>query len=207
MTGNSSLLDELDRAIDVLEGAIQECPPALWEASLWKVERTEPGVWPANDQPEPGRTDGAVQVFSALWKVAYHTLFYLDWYLTADMLKTPITPDGSFEPPVFIRGGVEEHPFNDDWTLRLPDHVYERELLLRYLNYGRRRARRIVPMLTEQDLAATCPRGHPHEGKTLAELHQVNLAHLREHGGQIKRFLAERTTSSRSHPDGMPDGL
>jgi len=190
--GNASLIDEFDEVVALLEGAIRDCPPALWEASLWKVERSEPGVWPKNNQPESGRTDSTVQVFSALWKVAYHAVFYLDWYVTTEMLKTPITPDGSFEPPAFIRGGVEERPFNEDWTLRLPESVYQRGLLLRYLDYGRRRARQIISALTEDDLAATCPRHHPHEGKTLAALLQVNLAHLREHAGQIRQFLAER---------------
>jgi DinB superfamily len=190
--GNAALIVEFDAAIDLLKGAIRDCPLGLWEASLWKVERREPGVWPKNDRPESGRTDSTVQVFSALWKVAYHTLFYLDWYMTTELMETPITPDGSFEPPAFIRGGVEERPFDDDWTLRLPDHVYQRELLLRYLHYGRRRAHQVISALTEDDLAAKCPRHHPHEGKTLAELLQINLAHLREHAAQITQFLAER---------------
>lgn len=77
-----SLVQEFDEAIDLFEAALRECPEALWEASLWKVERNEPGIWPENDQPEPGRTDESIQVFSALWKIAYHCLFYLDWYVT-----------------------------------------------------------------------------------------------------------------------------
>ena len=186
-----SLVREFDEAIDVLEAALRKCPETLWEASLWKVERTEPGIWPRNDQPEPGRTDGSIQVFSAVWKVAYHCLFYLDWYVTTEMMATPAAPEGSFATPEFIRGGVEEDPFNENWTLKLPDHVYRRELLLRYLDYGRARAHRVIP-LTDDDLAKTCGPHHPHAGKTLEHLLLINLAHLREHGGQIRRFLAER---------------
>jgi hypothetical protein len=190
--GDASLVQEFDEAINLLEGALRECPQALWEASLWKVERTEPGIWPENDQPEPGRTDDSIQVFSALWKVAYHCLFYLDWYVTTEMMVTPITPEGSFATPEFIRGGLEEDPFNEDWTLKLPDHVYSRELLLQYLDYGRAHARQVLSSLTEEDLERTCGPYHPHAGKTLAQLLQVNLAHLREHGGQISQFLAQR---------------
>lgn len=188
--GDPPLIREFDAAIDLLEDALRRCPAALWEASLWKVERTESGVWPGNDQPEPGRTDESIQVFSALWKVAYHTLFYLDWYVTTEMIATPVAPEGSFATPEFIRGGVEEAPFNEDWTLKLPKHVYRRELLLQYLDYGRARARLVISSLTDDDLARTCGPDHPHAGKTLAQLLQINLAHLREHGGQIRRFLA-----------------
>jgi hypothetical protein len=187
-----SLLREFDEAIDLFEAALRECPEALWEASLWKVERNEPGIWPENDQPEPGRTDESIQVFSALWKVAYHCLFYLDWYVTTEMMATPIAPEGSFATPEFIRGGVEEDPFNKNWTLKLPDRAYRRELLLQYLDYGRARARRVISSLTDADLAKTCGPYHPQAGKTLEQLLQINLAHLREHGGQIRRFLAER---------------
>ena len=178
------LVREFDEAIDLLEVALRECPEALWEASLWKVERSEPGMWPPDDQPESGRTDESIQVFSALWKVAYHCLFYLDWYVTI----APIAPEGSFATPEFIRGGVEEDPFTENWTLKLPNHVYRRELLLQYLDYGR--ARRVISSLTDDDLAKTCGPKHPHAGKTLGQLLQINLAHLREHGGQIRRFLA-----------------
>ena len=44
--GNPLLVREFDEAIDVLEAALRRCPEALWEASLWKVERTEPGEAP-----------------------------------------------------------------------------------------------------------------------------------------------------------------
>lgn len=189
---NALLVGEFDEAIDLLEAALRQCPDALWEASLWRVERTEPGIWPANGQPEPGRTDESIQVFSALWKVAYHCLFYLDWYVTTEMMVTSITPEGSFATPEFIRGGVEEAPFNESWTLKLPHHVYGRQLLLQYLDYGRARARRVISSLTEEDLAKTCGPYHPQAGKTLEQLLQINLAHLREHGGQIRRFVADR---------------
>ena len=106
------------------------------------------------------------------------------------MMATPIAPEGSFATPEFIRGGVEENPFNEDWTLKLPDHVYRRELLLEYLDYGRPRARHVISSLTDDDLEKTCGPTHPHAGKTLEQLLQINLAHLSEHGGQIRRFLA-----------------
>src|SRR5438067_10358978 len=97
-----SLTAEFDVAIDDLEAALRACPDELWGSSLWEVKRTDPWIWPKNDQPEPGRTDESIQIFSAIWTVAYHCLFYLDFYMTTDM--------ESFETPEYIRGGVEEDP-------------------------------------------------------------------------------------------------
>jgi hypothetical protein len=173
---------EFEEAIDVLETALRECPDELWGASLWEVKRTDPWIWPANDQPEPGRTDESIQVFSAIWTVAYHCLFYLDFYMTTDM--------ASFETPEYIRGGVEEDPINEFGTAKFPDPVYPRELLLRYLDYGRERARTVLASLSDDDVAKKCPHFHPHQGKTFEQLIQVNLAHVREHGGQIRDFVA-----------------
>lgn len=183
-----TLVQEFDEAIDQLEAGLRECPDDLWEASLWEVKRTDAWIWPANDQPEPGRTDASIQVFSAIWMVAYHCLFYLDFYMTTDM--------GSFQTPEFIRGGVEEDPINEFGTAKFPDGVYPRELLIKYLDHGRAQARDVISSLTDEELAKRCPPHHPHAGKTLAELLQVNLAHIREHGGQIRDFIAGRAPAA-----------
>jgi hypothetical protein len=184
MADTQSLIHEFDEAIDQLETALCECPDGLWEASLWEVKRTDPWIWPADANPEPGRTDESIQIFSAIWMVAYHCLFYLDFYMTTDM--------ESFETPKYIRGGVEEDPINEFGTAKFPDRVYPRELLLKYLDYGRARARDVISSLTDEDLTKPCPPYHPQAGKSLAELLQVNLAHVREHGGHIRAFLAAR---------------
>ena len=60
------------------------------------------------------------------------------------------------------------------------------------LDHGRTRAKNVLASVTSEDLAKTCPPYHPHAGKTLAELLQVNLAHVREHAGQIRDFVAKR---------------
>ncbi len=172
---------EFDDAIDTLESALRACPDELWEASLWEVRRTDPWIWPRSGDPEPGRTDETIQIFSSVWMIAYHCLFYLDFYVTTDM--------ASFETPEYIRGGVEEDPINEFGTAKFPDAVYPRDLLLRYLDHGRARVRNILPSLTEEDLEERLPPHHPHGGKTLAQLLHVNLHHVREHGGQISTLV------------------
>jgi|SRR5581483_10595846 len=175
---------EFDEAIAVLEQGLRDCPDEHWESPLWEVKRTDAWIWPQNGEPEPGRTDETIQTFSHVWLVAYHCLFYLDFYTTTDT--------ANFQTPEYIRGGVEEDPINEFGTTKFPDQVYPRELLLKYLDYGRTKLHHVLETVTEEELAAVCPPGHPWQGTTLAGLLQVNLSHVREHGGQIRNFLASR---------------
>ena len=177
-----AVIRDFDEAIDRLEAALRDCPDDLWEASLWEVKRTDAWIWPSSGEPEPGRTDETIQVFSAVWMVAYHCLFYLDFYMTTDM--------SAFQTPEYIRGGVEEDPINEHGAARFPDSVYPRELLLRYLDHGRTRMRDVLSSSTDEDLKKTCPQYHPHAGKTFEQLVHVNLAHVREHGEQIDSLVA-----------------
>jgi len=54
-------------AIDTLEQALVACPTVLWEETLWQ------------NSPEPALPED----FAKFWYTASHTLFWLDFYLTA----------------------------------------------------------------------------------------------------------------------------
>jgi hypothetical protein len=53
-------------AIDSFGDALKNCPDELWEKQLWA---DEPDQWVAAG-------------FSKFWYLGYHTLFWLDLYLT-----------------------------------------------------------------------------------------------------------------------------
>lgn len=172
-------------AIDVLERALRECPDEDWQAPAWRVLRTDPWMWPAAGvEPIPERTEESIQSFAAIWSVAYHCLWFLDFYSTVDV--------SSFESPEYARGGPEEQAWPADGAAPIPTPVYGREVLLRFLEHGRAKVRRVLPALTEDELAAPLPAQHPHHGKTFEQLLDVNLAHVREHGGDLLAFV-ERT--------------
>jgi hypothetical protein len=176
------LCEQFDRAIDDLEAALRNCPSELWEASIWHVPRTDAWVWPAaGTEPVPERTDDSIQHFSAFWVVGYHCLWFLDFYVTAD-------PSG-FESPEYVRGGPEEMPWPADGAAPLADRVFSKEALLAYADYGRHRVRARIESIPEEEFAARCAANHPHAGKTLRQLLDVNLAHVREHGGQMFAFV------------------
>ncbi|MGH7759630.1 MAG: DinB family protein, partial [Candidatus Dormibacteria bacterium] len=170
------------KAIGELEDSLRRCPDELWRASMWHVPRTDPWVWPKlGVEPVPERTDEAIQIFSAVASIAYHCLWFLDFYATTD-------PPG-FRAPEYVRGGPEEMAWPGDGAAPLPPGVFPKEVLLRYLDYGRQRVEQRIAHATATELAAVCPPGHPQAGKSLVALLRVNLAHIREHARQISGFL------------------
>jgi hypothetical protein len=172
-------LDDFEVAIADLEAAIRECPDDRWEASVWEVKQTDAWMWPLpGTEPIPERTVESIQRQSHFWVVAYHCLWFLDQYSAAD-----------FDMPtrfVEARGGPEELPFPAaDGAAPLPGQAIGRDVLLRYLDWGRAQLRERIGTV---DMATPVGSHHPHAGKTLAQLYQVNLDHLREHGGQLLAF-------------------
>lgn len=172
-------IEDFEAAIDDLETALRECPEDRWEQSVWEVKKTDAWMWPAPGvEPIPERTIESIQRQSHFWAVAYHCLWFLDQYSGSD-----------FEMPtklVDARGGPEEIPFPaPDGAAPLPGPAISRDVLLRYLDFGRQQLRERISVL---DMDAPVSMQHPHAGKSLGQLYDVNLAHLREHGAQLLAF-------------------
>lgn len=178
----SSLARQYSAALDHLAGAMADCPDALWEASLWKVSRTEPFMWPrAAQEAAQSRTEAAIQVFSAFWFLAYHCLFYVDFYLSGAV------GDGFSTPLPF--GGVYEHGMDPNGAKTLPYRVYTRAELERYLAHDRQKMTAVIEALTDVE-AARPGTGWAHTGKPFAELLLITLRHIEEHAAQLRQFLS-----------------
>jgi hypothetical protein len=146
-------------AIDMLGNALRDCPAELWEKSLW---------------PDP-RVQGAANGFSAFWYLGFHTLFWLDLYLTG-------TVEGFAPPPPYDL--VELDPAGV-----LPPH-YTRAELLDYLAYCRRKCQDTLGALTSAPAARLC--SFPWGQMPYAELQLYNLRHVQEHGAQLRMFLGQQ---------------
>ena len=182
------MIEAFDAAIADLEKALHLCPEEAWEESVWEVRQTDPWIWPAPGvQPIAERTPQSIQRLSHFWVVAYHCLWYLDQYTLPD-----------FEMPtkfVEARGGPEELPFPaPDGAAPLPGPAISRDVLLRFLDFGQEQLHARIGAV---DMAAMVSQRHPHAGKTLAELYDVNLEHLREHGTQLLSFAKSRRPATR----------
>ena len=160
---------------------MRDCPDELWGESIWQVKPHHPGVWPV-DGSGVGRgaarlDDRSIQVFSAFWYLAYHVLFFLDFYLSGGM-------DEGFAPPAPFRS--DEHAAGV-----LPHRVYTRAELQNYLTHNRQKCQATIEVLTADEARRPNPRGMP-----FAELLLINMRHVEEHGAQLNMFLGQQTLSN-----------
>jgi hypothetical protein len=152
-------------AIDMFGDALRDCPDDLWEERLWE------------DQPDQWVAAG----FSSFWYLCYHTLFWLDLYLTG--------AEEGFAPPAPF--DLVEMEANET----LP-RVYKREELLGYLDYCRQRCQETICGLSVEAARRLCRFSWGEV--TFAELQLYNLRHVQEHGAQLRMFLGQRAGKSAS---------
>lgn len=149
ITWRTSLWQQYGAAIDMLEDAIGLCPNHLWTAVLW------------ND------TDDVR--YGQFWFVAYHTLFWLDLYLTG-------SAEGFAPPPPFIRGALPEQP-------------YTKEQILAYLGSCRSRCQSVIKALTEEQAQQRCV--FEWMEPSFLELQLYSMRHVQEHAAQLSLVLGQ----------------
>ena len=166
-TWRNLLWRQFGAAIEILENSIRACPDELWRARLWD---------------EPKRSEWADfwrDEWAEFWYIAFHTLFWLDYYLSDD-------PE-TFATPAPIS---QREPEMDSV---LPQRVYSREELLAYLQYGREKCRaRIasVDLLMPQRCRPNSP------DMTVAELMLYTMRHVEGHAAQLNMLLGQKTGSA-----------
>ncbi len=156
----SAIWQQFGAAIDTLADAIRACPDELWRARLWDVP----------DKPE----------FGEFWYIAYHTLFWLDYYLSED-------PENFSTPAPFTQS-----EFNMDDGL--PERVYARDELLTYLQYGRDKCRARIESGTDLFAPQRCRPNYL--DMTIAELHLYNMRHVQEHAAALNMLLGQRNIAA-----------
>jgi uncharacterized damage-inducible protein DinB len=145
--------------IDSFGDALRNCPDALWEEHLWE---DEPDQWVAAG-------------FSAFWYLCYHTLFWLDLYLTG--------AEEGFAPP---------EPFDlvEMEANELLPRTYLREELLTYLTTCRQRCKDIIATLSSEEADRVCT--FPWGELPYAELLLYTMRHVQEHAAQLHLFLGQQ---------------
>jgi uncharacterized damage-inducible protein DinB len=148
-----ALWHQFGAAADMLENAIVACPDALWG------DRSK--------QPE-------------YWYIAYHTLFFLDYYLSD-------TADG-FHPPAPF--GLEEL----DPAGVLPERVFTKDELLEYLRHGREKCRALIESLTDETAGEI--RRFNNKDWTVLEWLVVTIRHVQHHTAQLNLILRQQTNAA-----------
>lgn len=136
-------------AIDMLNDAISLCPGQLWTAVLWK--------------------DPDEVAYGQFWFVAYHTLFWLDLFLTGS--------SKGFTPPApFIRGALPQKP-------------YTKDQIQTYLDQCRKKCQATIEALTDEKARQRC-RFEWMEVSFL-ELQLYSMRHVQEHASQLNLLLGQ----------------
>lgn len=154
---NTAIWHQFGSAIDMLENALRACPDDLWHVRL------------SNDRTLPPE-------FSEFWYVAYHTLFWLDLYLSGSL--EGFAPPAPFTLAELDPAGV------------LPERPYTRDELLAYLEHGRRKCRSTIEALTDDQARRPCIFSWGE--LSFLELLLDNMRHVQEHGAQLNLILGQK---------------
>lgn len=157
------LWKQFGATMDMLGNALNDCPETLWKAPMW------------NDSQMPSG-------FSEFWYVAFHTLFWLDLYLSGMV-------EGFSPPSPFTLGELDPRGL-------LPDRVYSREELLQYLDHSRHKCREIIEQLTDDGIRRMCHFQWIKEGISFGELLLYNMRHVQEHAAQLNMLLGQQADIS-----------
>ena len=157
------LFRQYGAAIDMLRDALRNCPDELWEEPLW------------DDTPDQWVAAG----FSKFWYLGYHTLFWLDLYLTG-------TEEGFAPPAPFDLVEMQAGE-------KLP-RTYTRAELLGYLEHCRSTCQNTLAALSAAQASRLCQFAWGE--LSYAELQLYNLRHVQEHGAQLLMFLGQRAGKS-----------
>jgi uncharacterized damage-inducible protein DinB len=136
-------------AIDMLDNAIVACPDDVW------FDRSQ--------EPQ-------------FWYVAFHTLFFLDLYLSE-------TADGFTPPAPFTLSEM-------DPTGVMPDRPYTKDELRSYLAHGRAKCRATIDAMTDEHAARNCH--FDWLDISAADLLLYNMRHVNHHTGQLNLLLRQR---------------
>ncbi len=151
----SALEHQFVAALDMLENAVDACPAAVWD-------------------------DAATPVPQRFWYLAYHTLFWLDFYLAER--------EQGFAPPApYTLGELDPAGV-------YPERAYAKPELLAYLAHGRDKLRRALGSLSEARAAERC--GVAKRDMSVFELHLYNMRHVQHHAAQLNLVLRQRTDSA-----------
>ncbi|MBK8983074.1 MAG: DinB family protein [Ignavibacteria bacterium] len=147
-----SLWKQFGAAIDMFENAVRECPEEIWD----------------ND--------------SKFWYWSYHTLFFLDYYLTPE-------PENFSPPPPFTMS-----EFNAEGEM--PERTYTKDELLKYSQFCRDKCRKLISGLTAESAANRWK--NEYRNYSVFEILLYNLRHVQHHAGQLNLLIRQ---SNNEPPD------
>ncbi len=114
------------------------------------------------------------------WYTVFHALFFLDLYLSDS--------DAGFAPPSpFTLDEMDERGL-------LPERVYTKEELRKYLEHGREKCRASIEAMTDERVNRCC--GFEWLDLRVGEMLLYNMRHVQHHAGQLNLILSQKGVSA-----------
>jgi len=149
----SIIWQQFGAAIDMLENALLACPDELW--------------YDRSRQPE-------------FWYVVYHTLFFLDLYLSDS--AEGFTPPAPFTLDEMDPAGL------------LPERPFAKTELQSYLEHGRKKCRVTIEALTDERASRRC--GFEWLDISVSESLLYNMRHVQHHAAPLNLILRQTINSA-----------
>lgn len=161
----TSIWQQFGAAIDYLASNVRVYPEHLWQHTMWETgdKRAELA------QP---------------WYIAYHTVFWLNLYLTG-------TEDGFLPPPPFTL--IEQ-----DENGPIPERPYTKAEILDYLQRGRETCKATIESLTDEMAERWCQFGWGE--LSFLQLLLYNMRHVQEHTAQLNMLLGQNGIATPDYP-------
>jgi hypothetical protein len=157
-TLKTALRQQYGAAIDMLENAVRACPDELWQVRLWDDPTHQAGL-------------------AEFWYIVYHTLFWLDLYLSGSV-------EGFVPPAPFT---LEEL----DPAGILPERPYSKVELRSYLEHTRTKCQTTIDGLTDGQAGRIC--AFAWGQLPFVELLLDTMRHVQEHTAQLNMILGQKT--------------
>jgi len=166
---STALWQQFGASIDMLENALLACPSTHWNGRLWSEH---------SDHPLP-------QEYAEFWYITYHTLFWLDLYLTGSI-------EGFAPPTPFTLAEIDPEGV-------LPERPYSRDVLHSYLvNLRKKCQTTIAGSSDEKAHQQVAFRWIGEKPISFLELLLYTMRHVQEHAAQLNTFLGQNVVDGAS---------
>jgi hypothetical protein len=146
------LTHQFEAALCTLDRCVDRCPVSAWNRPVGNL---------------------------AFCQLAFHTLFYTDFYLGPD--------EDSFRRQPFHQQHGDVFRDYEELEDRPQMLLYDKPSIETYVEYCRNKAAREISAETADSLAARC--GFPRRNMSRAELYVYNLRHVQHHAAQMSLRL------------------
>lgn len=141
----TELWGQFGAALDMFENALQKCPENIWD-------------------------DG-----QNFWYIGFHTLFFLDYYISED-------PEHFNPPPPFSLAELDPAGV-------MPERTYTKEELINYTHYCRDKWRKLIADFDEVSMFKLWK--DDRREYTMLKMSMYNMRHVMHHTGQLNMMLGK----------------